>query len=276
MSAAQDFWGVQKQAGNQVRISGSLLTAGGKKGILTPDADGYYTLCVGAYGTQNSAGMFYDAASGVAMFTPDSPLMRRLLKQVLYMEFKHPEPWEWVVVDGQKCKRMMDDREYLQRIRKIDDDRVCAHIRALTIVDGRDAEGRPCKLVIAEAKPYGPYGKHFADSVSNPHINTYCSVRSITQDDVMRGIKYTREISTWDFVGEGGIYVAGKHNSPALENFEETEMVITPTTLWGMQDEADRRKRLGLESADNLDCTDLINQLGWQRRPQTRRPKFMR
>jgi hypothetical protein len=275
MSTAQDYFGVQKQAGNQVRISGSLLTAGGKKGILTPDADGYYTLCVGAYGTQNSAGMFYDAASGVSMFTPGSPLMRRLLKQVLYMEFKHPEPWEWVLKDGEKCKRYMDDREYLGRIRKIDDDRVCAHIRALTIVDGRDENGRPCKLVIAEVKPYGPFAKEFEASITNPHINTYCSVRSITQDDVMRGIKYTREISTWDFVGEGGIYVAGKHNSPALESFAETEMTINPTTLWALQDEAEKRKAQGLESASHLDVSDLITNLGWERRPATRRPRYM-
>ncbi|QBJ02765.1 head maturation protease [Pseudomonas phage Psa21] len=276
MSAAQDYFGVQKQAGNQVRISGSLLTAGGKKGILTPDADGYYTLCVGAYGTHNSAGMFYDAASGVSMFAPDSPLMRRLLKNVLYMEFKHPEPFTDLLIDGRKFRKPMDDREYLQRIRKIDDDRVCAHIRALTIVDGKDEQGRPCKLVIAEVKPYGPYAKIFQDSITNPHINTYCSVRSITQDDVMRGIKYTREISTWDFVGEGGIYVAGKHNSPALENFESNEMTINPTTLWGMQDEAERRKRLGLESAATLDVTDLIRNLGWERRPAVRRPAYMR
>ena len=276
MSAAQDYFGVQKQAGNQVRISGSLLTAGGTKGILTPDADGYYTLCVGAYGTHNSAGMFYDAASGVSMFAPDSPLMRRLLKNVLYMEFKHPEPFTDLLIDGRKFRKPMDDREYLQRIRKIDDDRVCAHIRALTIVDGKDEQGRPCKLVIAEVKPYGPYAKIFQDSITNPHINTYCSVRSITQDDVMRGIKYTREISTWDFVGEGGIYVAGKHNSPALENFESNEMTINPTTLWGMQDEAERRKRLGLESAATLDVTDLIRNLGWERRPAVRRPAYMR
>lgn len=273
MSAAQDLYGVQRQTGNQVRIGGSMLQAGGRKGVLTPDADGYYTLCVGAYGTHNSAGMFYDAASGCAMFAPDSPLMRRLKKQVLFMEFKHPEPYNR---DGSQ----MDERAYLNRIRKIDDDRVCAHIRALTIVDGRDENGRACKMVIAECKPYGPFAKVFEDSLTNPHINTYCSVRSITQDDVLRGIKYTREISTWDFVGEGGIFMAGKHNSPALESHSEPvkdfDMTINPTTLWAMQDEQKRRKALGLESAAHLDVDDLVSSLGWERRPATRRPAFMR
>ena len=278
MSAARDFYGVQKQSGNQVRISSSLLTAGGKKGVLTPDAEGYYTLCVGAYGTHNSAGMFYDASSGVSMFAPDSPLMRRLLKGVLFMEFKHPEPFTDLIIDGKQFRKPMDDREYLGRIRKIDDNRVCAHIRALTIIDGRDENGRPCKFVIAEVKPYGPFAKVFEDSLTNPNINTYCSVRSITQDDVMRGIKYTREISTWDCVGEGGIYVAGKMNSPALEAYQELDCVITPSTLWAMQDEHERKHRAGvsLESASHLDVSDLIRNLGWERRPSARRPAFMR
>lgn len=277
MSAALDLYGVNKRAGNQVRIGGDMLQAGGKKGILTPDADGYFTLCVGAYGTHNSAGMFYDAASGQAMFAPDSPLMRRLKKQVLFMEFKHPEPYR-------KDGSMMADNEYLQRIRKIDDDRVCAHIRALTLVPGKDEQGRNCIFVIAEVCPYGPFEKVFRDSLMNPHINTYCSVRSITQDDVLRGVKYTREISTWDFVGEGGIFVAGKHSSPALESFVEAngeikrfEMEINPTTLWALQDEQQKRKALGLESADYLNVDELAKSLGWERtEKRTRRPGFMR
>jgi hypothetical protein len=251
-----------------------MLAGTGKKGILTPDADGYYILVVGSYGTKNSAGMFYDGPSGCSMFNPGTPLMRRLAKGVLYMEFKHPEPF-W------KDGRRMNDTEYLGRIRQIDDDRVCAHIRALTVVDGVNEDGQPCKLVIAEAKPYGPYGKHFQDSLDNPSQNTYCSVRSITQDDMMRGIKYTREISTWDFVGEGGIFTANKYNSPALESFgaveteQSFEMEITPATLWKAQKEARKLTRLGLESSAH-DVSDLITTLGWERKVQAARPAYMK
>lgn len=274
MSTAQNFLSVQRQADNQVRIGGSIVTAGGKKGILTPDADGYYTLAVGAYGTHNSAGMFYDSASGVSMFAPDSPLMRRMAKQVLFMEFKHPEPFTDLMIDGRIVRKPMGEQEYMARIRRIDDNRVCAHIRNLYIIDSKDETGRPCKLVVAEAKPYGPFANVFEASLQNPHINTYCSVRSLTQDDMMRGIKYTREISTWDFVGEGGIFVAGKHNSPALESYD---MQITPSTLWAMQDAAEKAKSSGNESdASSLDCSHLIKALGWERHKTTRRPGFMR
>jgi hypothetical protein len=274
MSVAQRYLEVERQSDNQVRIGGSILTAGGKKGVLVPDADGYYTLVVGAYGTYNSAGMFYEANSGVSMFDPNGPLMRRVAKKVLFMEFKHPEPFVDLMIDGRIVRKPMTDHEYMARIRKIDDDRVCGHIRNLYIIDGRDENGKPCKMVVAEVKPYGPFAKIFEDSLKNPHINTYCSVRSLTQDDMMRGIKYTREISTWDFVGEGGIFLAGKHSSPALESYDRQ---ITPATLWAMQDEAEKAKAAGNESTAAMwDVTQLAKDLGWERQRRIVRPGFMR
>ncbi|MFO5452934.1 S80 family phage morphogenetic serine protease, partial [Klebsiella pneumoniae] len=65
---------------------------------------------------------------------PDSPLMRRVKKGVLFMEYKHPEPYR---KDGTR----MNEHEYLMRIRQIDDDRVCAHIKELILVDSTDEKG---------------------------------------------------------------------------------------------------------------------------------------
>lgn len=270
-------------APNSVRMGCTMLAQSGKKGVIEPDADGYYILVVGSYGTYNSAGMFYDMASGVSMFQPDTPLMRRLNKGVLYMEYKHPEPF---FKDG----RRMGDMEYLSRIRQIDDDRVCAHIRALTIVDGVDENGKPVKLVIAEVKPYGPYGKYMEASLRNPHQNTYCSVRSITRDNMATGVKYTQEISTWDMVGEGGIYTANKYNSPACEAYSVAteaydkafaekgsfEVELTPATLMKTDREFKRLKGLGLESVGHLDTSDLRRKLGWETDNIQRRPAYMR
>lgn len=266
-----------------VTVGCAMLAGTNKRGILPADASGYYTLVVGSYGTQNSAGMFYDEASGVAMFEPNSSLMRRLKKGVLFMEFKHPEPYQDLLLNGQVVRKPMSEAEYLMRIRQIDDNRVCAHIRNLTIVPGTNEQGQPVKMVVAEAKPFGPFGSVFKESLDNPNINTYCSVRSITQDDNYRGIKYTREISTWDFVGEGGIFTANKYNSPALEAFSEEERriiiperTITPDVLWQIQDEANKRKRIGLESSDHQDVSGLINVLGWDRAKGIRRPNYLR
>lgn len=266
-----------------VTVGCAMLAGTNKRGILAPDADGYYTLVVGSYGTHNSGGMFYDEASGVAMFEPSSSLMRRLKKGVLFMEFKHPEPFVDLLIDGRVVRKPMSDSEYLMRIRQIDDNRVCAHIRNLTIVPGVNEEGKHVKMVVAEVKPFGPFAQVFKDSLDNPNINTYCSVRSITQDDQYRGIKYTREIATWDFVGEGGIFTANKYTSPALENFSEEERriviperTITPDVLWKIQDETRRMNNLGLESAEHRDVSDLIKTLGWDRVKGIRKPNYLR
>ena len=260
---------ILKNGGHQVTVGCDLLAGSGKRGILTPDADGYYTVVLGAYGTQNSAGMFYDLPSGVAMFREDTVLMRRLKKGVLFMEFKHPEPF---LPNGNP----MSESQYLGRIRKIDDDRTCAHIKELTLVDGKDESGRSVKYVLGSVKPYGPYKTVYQDSLDNPNINTYNSVRSITNDDVMRGIKYTCEIVTWDFVGEGGILGANKYNSPALESFAGTSVVITPTTLWEIDDLYQKQKKMGLESASSLDVTDLMENLGWKRTKLKKKPAYLR
>lgn len=258
-----------------VTVGCTMLAGTNKQGILKPTADGYYTLCVGSYGTKNSAGMFYDEHSGAAMFHPDSPLMRRLKKGVLFAEFKHPEPYQDLLIQGKAVRAPMSDAQYLMRIRQIDDNRVCAHIRSLTLIDGVNETGQQVKFVIAEVKPYGPFKQVLQDSLDNPSINTYFSVRSITQDDMGRGIKYTREISTWDFVGEGGIFTANKYNSPALESFEESERIITPDVLWQIQDAAQKRAGIGME-ADSMDVTDLAKQLGWERSRAVRKPNWLR
>lgn len=266
-----------------VTVGCAMLAGTNKRGIIPADKDGYYTLVLGSYGTENSAGMFYDEASGVSMFEPNTPLMRRLKKGVLYMEFKHPEPYQNLLLGGREVRKPMSEAEYLMRIRNIDDDRVCAHIRNLTIVPGTNENGKQVKMVVAEVKPYGPFAHIFKDSLDNPSINTYCSVRSITQDDQYRGIKYTREISTWDFVGEGGIFTANKYTSPALEGYSEEERKIyvpertlTPDVLWQIQDEARARSRIGLESNANHDVSGLIDSLGWDRKHSVRRPAYLR
>lgn len=259
------------QPAQKVSIGCTMLVGKNKKGVLTPDQDGYYTTVIGAYGGQNSAGYQYDLQTGRAMFQPGSVLMRKLEKGVLYAEYKHP-----------KREPHMTDNQYVARIREVDDDRRCAHIAEVWLLPNqRDENGNIVDLVLAKVRPCGPFGDIVRQSFENPRENTYFSVRSITMDDIARGIKYTKEIVTWDYVGEGGIYMANKYSSPALEcysleSFTETEVELTPTMLWQMQAEQSRAKNLGLEnSADSLD--ELINVLGWQRSSvQAQVPAFMR
>jgi hypothetical protein len=253
------------QQGKKVTIGCTMLAGTNKQGVLRPDEHGYYRTPMGAYGGQNSAGFVYDAQSGRSMFSPGSVLMRKIEKGVLYGEYKHP-----------KREHYMSDQQYVARIRDIDDDRRAFHVRKVELVPSRDEHGRPITLVIGEVKPCGPFGHVVKASLENPHENTFFSVRSITMDDMMRGVKYTKEIVTWDYVGEGGIYVANKYNSPSLESFTDTEIEITPTMLWSLADEQRKANNMGLEnSAASYD--DLLKTLGWSRTPQrVERPAFMK
>lgn len=251
------------QPQRNVSMGCTMLMGTQKKGILTHDDDGYYTVVLGAYGAHNSAGMFYDLASAVPFFKQGSPLMRMLEKGVLRGEYKHPEKQP-----GQS------DQAFIGRIRQIDSDRVAFHIRNLRLENGqKDEKGRPVTVVIGEVRPSGPYGQVLKDALDNPHENVYFSVRSLTVDDLMRGVKYTRDIVTWDFVNEGGIYNANKYYSPALESFNEVS--VTPTMLWGLAEEQKQQQASGMESA-GVDYEALAQDLGWSKTPtRVQKPAYM-
>lgn len=252
------------QAMRQAVRVGSTMLAPGKEGIVKPDAQGYYRVPVGAYNAYNSGGYLYDQQSGLSMFQPGSQLMRQLEKGILYGEYKHPERLP-----------SMTDQQYVARIRRIDMDRVGHHIREYELVPSRDENGRAITLVLAHVKPYGPFGQYVEAALQNGGQNAYFSVRSITIDDFSRQIKYTKEIITHDFVGEGGIYVANKYNSPSLEDFDNS-IEIRPETLHALAREQQRVRSLGLED-NSMDVQGLIRELGWERtRVNTRKPSFMK
>ncbi|ARV77360.1 head maturation protease [Pseudomonas phage Noxifer] len=258
---------MQSALRQSVRIGSTMLAGTNKRGILQPDAEGYYPCPVGAYNAYNSGGYLYDQRTGVAMFNEGSVLMRQVRKGALYGEYKHPEQ-----------QPGMSDQAYVARVRRIDPDRYSHHIRDYELRPSTDEHGRPIILVIAWVKPFGPYGKYVEASLQNPAQNTYFSVRSITVDDMMERIKYTKEVVTHDFVGEGGVYVACKAQAPSLEDFDTSVKEITPEVLHDLARQQERRRGLGLED-NGADYAGLIKELGWERvkrTPTTRKPSFMR
>lgn len=233
-----------------VRFGCTALAGTDKLGVIKPIDDGYYRVPVGAYNAFNSAGMFYDLNSAAGFFGEGSPLMRQIRKGVLHGEYKHP-----VREDG------WDEQRYIRRIRDVDADREAFHIRNVELVYGqKDEQGRPIVLVVAELKPSGPFGYILKEKLENRHQNVFFSVRSLTMDDIMRGVKYTREIVTWDLVIEGGISSANKFNAPGLEEFAGVE--VTQQTLIQLDAEQKRNARLGLENV-GVNYGDLLTELGW-------------
>lgn len=234
---------------NAVRYGCTMLVGTDKLGIIKPIDDGYYRVPVGAYNAYNNMGMFYDLNSAMQQFQEGSPLMRQLRKGVLHGEWTHPE------------QGSMSDQEYIQRIRKVDSRCESHHIRKIELIPNqKDEKGRPITLVVVELKPSGPYGPALEAKLKNRHENVYFSVRSLTMDDRIRGIKYTREIVTWDYVNEGGIYSANKFNSPGLEQFNEVD--VTQDTLIKLASEQAGRLELGLED-NSVNYSELLTDLGW-------------
>lgn len=89
----------------------------------------------------------------------------------------------------------MTEAEYIRRIRQVDSDRASHRIRKVWLEVGhKDEKCRPITLVMGEVKPDTEceHGRQLKEALDNPHENMYFSVRSLTMDDMMRGIEYTR------------------------------------------------------------------------------------
>ena len=243
---------------NTVRYGCTMLAGTDKLGIIKPIDDGYYRVPVGAYNAYNNMGMFYDLNSAMQQFQEGSALMRQLRKGVLHGEYTHPEK-----------DRDMSEQDYIRRIRKVDSKFESHHIRNIELIPNqKDEKGRPITLVVLELKPSGPYGPTLEAKLNNRHENVYFSVRSLTMDDNIRGIKYTREIVTWDYVNEGGIYSANKFNSPGLEEFGSVE--VTQDYLLNLASEQKRLRSLGLED-NSTNYQQLLDDLGWDiKKPEHR------
>lgn len=242
----------------------------GKKGIIRPDASGYYTVVFGAYGTENSVGWKYDIESARRLLAPGSIMQRLIEKKDLWAEMDHPEIAPYQFPNGK-----VNDTAWLQRVRSIKIDRRIAHIRKVYTKDMRDESGRPIMLVIGEIRPVpGVHGDGLRDALANPDANVCFSVRSLTRNDPMTGTKYTLELITWDLVNEPGISYAQKDYSPALESYLLCE--ITPTMLRKAARQQDPETAAAMEAAGQPSFESLIESLGWGEKGSIAVPVYMR
>lgn len=198
-----------------VSFACTALRGTGKQGILTPDADGYYEMPIGALDVFNSAGDFYPYQEAKNLFEQSSSLMRRVNTGCLRGELGHPK---------QEVGQTYD--QYVARILSIYEQMVCVHYKEiwLDFTSIKGPTGKPVVAVMASLKPSGPLGASLEQSLNNKHEDTCFSIRSFTDDVRVAGIKNRRlvEVVTWDAVGEPGINNARKYKAPGLESFSET------------------------------------------------------
>lgn len=192
----------------------STALKGGKKGIISADSDGYYTMIIGGLNVFNSAGEYYTLNKAKELFEQSSLFMRRVKAGVLKAELGHPrrEP-------GQS------DDEYINRILDIRETNICAHFSDvwLDFDNVKDNQGKTVVAIMAKVKPSGPHAKVLQDSLDNPKEDTCFSIRAFTEDTMVGGIKnrVLTSIVTFDFVLESGIHFARKYFNPGLESVSE-------------------------------------------------------
>lgn len=240
-----------------VRFTCTQLAATGKKGILTPDENGYYTMPVGGLNVFNSAGMYYTAVGAKELFEDkSSQLMRRVKRGALRGEVGHP-----------KQMPGMSDDDYLLRILTIDESNVCAHFSELWLDfdNYKDQNGKPMVAIIGKVAPSGAHGDFLLKQLNNPKENVCFSIRSLTEDVYKRGIweRTLKNVVTFDYVNEPGIHIAEKYKSTSLESLGIESLVDKPVMRNQLKRALNNNKSpVALESI-SMSPAELFRSLGW-------------
>lgn len=211
-----------------VRFEATKLVNKGKKGILTPDKDGYYTTVIGGLNAVNSAGHWYAADARYLFEGMDckSILQRRIKAGNLKGEAGHPKPLPGMTND-----------DFKHRLLEVAEKNVSHHIRAIYLDDSfgknNPEYNNPQMIgIIAEIKPTGHYGPGLQAAFENPHENVCFSIRGFTDDTWVRGkrVRTLFEVVTFDWVTEPGIAAATKWDSPACESASIESIIDMPVT----------------------------------------------
>ncbi len=203
-----------------VKFTGTVLPNINKKGVLTPDSNGYYTFIVGGLNCFNSAGEYYTAKGASQLFEGSSHLMRRISNGALFGELGHP-----------KKDPAMSMEDFYKRVFTLDEQNICCHFSEiwLDFAYGKNtpsANNPDLVAIMAKVKPSGVHAKALEDSITNPQENVAFSIRGITDNKYRNGrVERTlTQIITWDRVIEPGIKMANKWASPVLEELSDVSI----------------------------------------------------
>lgn len=224
-----------------------------KQGILKPDADGYYTTVLGALNILNSAGMYYVAEGVKELFEQSAPLMRRTKRGASRGEVGHP----------QRCEgETMND--FIARYCSIDDKNICAHFSEfwLDFQSVKGLDGKPVIAIMGKVTPSGIHGDFLKRAFENGKENVCFSIRSMTYDYTDKGLikRIIKNVITFDWVNEPGIYVAEKYRSPAMESIAPDVRITERQMRRALET---KQSALAMESIE-LNAPELFQSLGWE------------
>lgn len=250
----------------EVRFACTVLSGMNKQGILRPDEFGYYTQPLGGLNVFNSAGDHYDYEGAKNLFESSSAFMRRVSTACLKSEEGHP-----VRQPGQT------DESFIQRVMRIDENRVCAHISEiwLDFDNVRDKDGNKVIAIMGKVKPNDSnFGNALKGSYDNPKEDVCFSIRAFTTDRRIGGVtrRTLVDIITFDHVVEPGIAFARKYHSPSLETINHklslesvdgTSVNVSKNLMDRVIANSQRTFRgLSMESTI-IKPADLYRSLGW-------------
>ena len=202
-----------------VKFTETVFSSRDKKGILTPDSDGYYTVVVGALNTYNSAGEYYTAEGALDLFNSSSSFQRRIKSGALYSEVGHPKKQQGMSMD-----------DFYNRVISIEEKNICGHFSEIRLDfdfgKKNPSLGNPDLIaIIAKVKPAGAKANALQLALENPKQNAAFSVRGLTKNTQANGRIERRlyNIITFDHVSEPGISIADKYMAPGLESHISAE-----------------------------------------------------
>lgn len=223
---------------------GSIMLAGtGKRGIVAPDANGYYRINGGSFGRPNRFGITYDINEYIrSCLGPGSPLRRRIDRGEVYSEMGHPPMFYLENINGSIVRtRITNSLEWVARLKFIDMDRVCGHIREFIFDTSNYSQvtGKGYIDFEVDIKPFGPFGSYFKDNLDSPDMNTALSIRTVTEPHTPHDkLRQVEHLSNVDWIPEPGFAHACKHQSAGLEGFIDSIVPLGPEN--GMKVETDQ------------------------------------
>lgn len=223
----------------------SRLEGTNKKGILKPDADGCYTMCIGALDhasknlEANGQNVYYSSQGANRFFDKGTIFNSRIQGGFIKAEYGHPKR------DG------MSERQFLERNLTIDERMTCATFVEIWLVpDYIDPNtNEKCVGIFGKFKPSGPYADALVRDLESAGVNVCFSIRSLTTRKIINGrlCKLLHTVITFDFVNEPGISAAEKLVSPSMEQQHHhldgpADIEVTEHTLRKVLDRASAGK----------------------------------
>lgn len=206
---------------SQFKFSCGILDTinGYKLKAITPDANGFYDICVGCIGAPTQNSVIYDPESTIAaMNDPKSRFNISLREGYLCGEWGHP------VIDDPR------DPKQMRRLLQIDEHNISHYFGKIWIDNEHPVQlgnGETGYRIMAKVKPSGPNGAFLERSLQDPHANTSFSVRCVCLP--MAGPRKECEyrkvalMVTFDAVHAPGFEIANKRYSslPGMEAWNE-------------------------------------------------------